>query len=128
MNVYQLFEAKADHIVREMFDSALRAGRYVLEDAGLSEYEAAELERIFYRHDRASLRELAELWRPGVAIDENADYVDRARALNAAMETALMGRFAAGPAAAPLDDGEDDEIPEHGLEARPGPGRPGGRF
>ena len=64
VNVFQLHEAGADHIVREMFDSSLRVGRYVLENAGLSEYEAAELEKIFYRMDRAGLRELAEVWKP----------------------------------------------------------------
>ena len=115
VNVYQLYEAGADHIVREMFDSSLRAGRYVLENVGLSQYEAAELEKIFYRHDRAGLRELAELWKPGVPIDQNPDYIQRSRDLNAVMENALMERFAHGPAAPPLDDGENDEAPEHGL-------------
>ena len=32
----------------EMFDSSLRAGRYVLENVGLSEYEAHEAEKAFY--------------------------------------------------------------------------------
>ncbi|MFV0303028.1 MAG: monovalent cation:proton antiporter-2 (CPA2) family protein, partial [Paracoccus sp. (in: a-proteobacteria)] len=62
--VHQLYAAGADHIVRELFDSSLRVGRYVLENAGLSEYEAAELEKIFYKLDRANLRELAEVWKP----------------------------------------------------------------
>lgn len=129
VNVYQLYEAKADHIVREMFDSSLRAGRYVLENLGLSEYEANELEHIFYRHDRAGLRELAEVWRPDVPLDQNEAYIKRSRELNAAMENALMERFSRGPAAAPVDDGEDDEAPEHGLVAGRalGGGGPGGR-
>ena len=42
VHVYRLFRAGANDIVREMFDSSLRAGRYVLEDIGLSEYEAHE--------------------------------------------------------------------------------------
>ncbi len=125
-NVYQLYDAKADHIVREMFDSSLRAGRYVLENAGLSEYEAAELEKIFYRHDRLSLRELAELWQPGTTADQNAAYLERSKALNAAMENALIERFAHGPSAAPIDTADDDEAPEHGLAA-PLQARPGGR-
>ena len=90
VNVYQLYEAKADHIVREMFDSSLRAGRYVLENLGLSEYEANELEHIFYRHDRAGLRELAEVWRPDVPLDQNEAYITRSRELNAAMENCLL--------------------------------------
>lgn len=130
VNVFQLYEAKADHIVREMFDSSLRAGRYVLENAGLSEYEAAELERIFYRHDRASLQELAGLWDESIPMEENAAYIARSREVSAAMENALMDRFAAGPSAAPLDDGEYDALPEHGLGGLDrvlGRGEPGGR-
>lgn len=126
VNVYQLYAARADHIVREMFDSSLRAGRYVLENLGLSQYEANELERIYYRHDRAGLRELAEVWKPGVPLDQNADYIRRSEELRATLENALMDRFADGPAAAPLDDGEHDEAPEHGLGL--GTGGPGGRL
>ncbi|HRO59001.1 MAG TPA: cation:proton antiporter [Burkholderiaceae bacterium] len=125
VNVYQLYEAGADHIVREMFDSSLRAGRYVLENTGLSEYEASELERIFYRHDRASLRELAELWRPGVPMDQNEEYIERSRALNAVLENALMQRFAHGPSASPIEPAPDEE-PEHGLTLSRAP-RPEGR-
>ncbi|CAM3246581.1 Kef-type potassium/proton antiporter, CPA2 family (TC 2.A.37.1) [Paracoccus aminovorans] len=123
VNVFQLYAAKADHIVRETFDSSLRAGRYALEHVGLSPYEAAELERIFYRMDRAHLRELAEVWKPDVPMEENRDYMGLSRDLNRQLESALMERFAHGPSAAPIAAG-DDEAPEHGLTR---PGRPGGR-
>jgi len=119
VDVFRLYAARADHIVRETFDSSLRAGRYVLEHLGLSPYEASELERIFYRMDRAHMRELAEVWKPGVPVDENGEYMQLSRDLNRQLENALMQRFAAAPIAA-----EPDEAPEHGL-ARPG--RPGGR-
>ena len=117
VGVYELFDAKADHIVREMFDSSLRAGRYVLENLGLSQYEANELERIFYRHDRAGLRELAELWKPGVPLDQNPEYIRRSRELNAALETALMERFSGTVDALENGRGVQDEAPEHGLDA-----------
>ncbi|AXC50626.1 potassium transporter [Paracoccus suum] len=125
VTVYQLYDAGADHIVREMFDSALRTGRYVLENIGLSEYEAAELEKIFYRMDRQGLRSLAEVWKPGVAAEDNPAYMERSIALNAAMEEAIGDRFAHGPAAAPLAEDEvDDPEPEHGLIVPPRrPGR-----
>ena len=126
VTVYQLYEAGADHIVRELFDSSLRAGRYVLENAGLSEYEAAELEKIFYRLDRASLRELAEVWRADVPMEQNTDYIQMSQDLNKVLENALMERFAHGPSAAPIDpdDQDADPDPEHGLKMPP---RPGGR-
>lgn len=120
VGVYELYEAKANHIVREMFDSSLRAGRYVLENLGLSQYEANELERIFYRHDRAGLRELAEVWKPGVPLDQNAEYIRRSRELNAALETALMTRFSGTIDALADDTGPDDPAPEHGLDRAPG--------
>ncbi|QJF50713.1 monovalent cation:proton antiporter-2 (CPA2) family protein [Roseobacter ponti] len=91
-HVYRLYQAGADDIVREMFDSSLRAGRYVLENIGLSEFEASEAERIFYHHDRDSVRQLAELWKPGVAAADNPAYVQRAKELQKELETAFLSR------------------------------------
>jgi CPA2 family monovalent cation:H+ antiporter-2 len=90
LHVYELHRAGADDIVREMFDSSLRAGRYVLENMEFSPFEASEMEKAFYRHDRRSLKELAQLWRPGVPVAANEDYVRRARELDAELETALV--------------------------------------
>ena len=92
-DVYRLYQAGANDIVREMFDSSLRAGRYVLENMGLSEYEAAEAQRIFYSHDRDSVRELADLWRPDVATADNKAYVARAKELQKELETAFLNRI-----------------------------------
>lgn len=91
-HVYELYAAGADDIVRELFDSSLRAGRYALENLGLSEYEASEAETQFYQHDRNGLRDLAELWKPGVAATDNPDYMARAKQLNAELEATLMAR------------------------------------
>ncbi len=91
-HTYRLYQAGANDIVREMFDSSLRAGRYVLENVGLSEYEAAEAERVFYHHDRDTVRQLAALWKPGVKIEQNKEYVERAKELQRDLETALLSR------------------------------------
>ncbi|MEL7098684.1 MAG: monovalent cation:proton antiporter-2 (CPA2) family protein [Pseudomonadota bacterium] len=88
--VYRLFQAGANDIVREMFDSSLRAGRYVLENVGLSEYEAAEAEKVFYRHDRDTVRQLAQLWDPATPASQNKAYVERAKALQKDLETELL--------------------------------------
>jgi len=98
VHVYELYAAGANDIVREMFDSSLRAGRYALENLGLTEFEAAEVETAFYHHDRQSLRELAQLWKPGVTIDKNPGYVARAKELNNELETALASRQQSGEA------------------------------
>lgn len=89
-HVYELYQAGANDIVRELFDSSLRAGRYVLENMGLSEYEAAQAEQTFYSHDRRVVRELADFWEQGVPASQNAAYVERARELEKDLETALM--------------------------------------
>ncbi|WP_372800934.1 cation:proton antiporter domain-containing protein [Paracoccus seriniphilus] len=127
VNVYELYSSGANDIVRETFDSSLRAGRYVLENAGLSEYEASELERIFYRLDRASLRELAQVWKPGVPLDQNAEYVQLSRELNRNLENALMERFDRAQQAPAAKERDEPEEPEHGLAHELRQNRPGGR-
>lgn len=91
-DVYHLYRAGANDIAREMFDSSLRAGRYALENLGLTEYEAAEAQRIFSEHDRMSVRELSSLWRPDVDPANNAAYVARAKELQNELETAFLNR------------------------------------
>ncbi|RBI83856.1 potassium transporter [Rhodosalinus halophilus] len=88
-HVYRLFRAGANDIVREMFDSSLRAGRYVLENIGLTDFESAEAERAFKQHDRKAVRELAQLWDPERPIAENEAYLARARELERDLETQL---------------------------------------
>ncbi|MFD1193469.1 monovalent cation:proton antiporter-2 (CPA2) family protein [Seohaeicola saemankumensis] len=92
-HVFQLFQAGANDIVRELFDSSLRAGRYVLENMGLTEYEAAQAETVFYHHDRDALRQLAELWDPSLPAEQNAAYIKRARELNKELEVQLLARM-----------------------------------
>jgi CPA2 family monovalent cation:H+ antiporter-2 len=89
-DVFRLYQAGADDIVREMFDSSLRAGRYVLENIGLSEFEAAEAEKTFYAHDRHAIRELAQVWDPDIASGENEAYVARAKELERDLEASLL--------------------------------------
>jgi CPA2 family monovalent cation:H+ antiporter-2 len=92
-HVFELNRAGANDIVREYFDSSLRAGRYVLENVGLSEYEASELYKIFFKLDREAIRDLAEVWIPGLPAERNPAYIERAKALNRELEAALQARF-----------------------------------
>lgn len=109
-HVFELYRAGANDIVREYFDSSLRVGRYVLENMGLSEYEASELQKLFFKLDRASVRELAEVWRPGVPANKNAEYMARARELNRELETALVARFAQEQGTGAISDDEDGVV------------------
>ncbi|MEM9248409.1 MAG: cation:proton antiporter [Pseudomonadota bacterium] len=90
VHVYELYAAGADDIVREAFDSSLRAARYVLENMDFSPFEASTMEKAFFKHDRRILRELAKTWRPGVTVAANEEYVRRAKELNTELETALL--------------------------------------
>ncbi len=90
VHVYELYQAGANDIVREMFDSSVRAGRYVLENMGFTDYEAAQLSQTFWRMDRQGMRDLASLWQPGQPVHLNAAYVERARQLERDLETALI--------------------------------------
>jgi monovalent cation:H+ antiporter-2, CPA2 family len=90
VHVYELYQAGANDIVRETFDSSVRAGRYVLENTGFSEYEASRMSQTFYRVDRAAMRDMAELWVPGQAVHLNDAYIARAKQLDRDLETALI--------------------------------------
>jgi CPA2 family monovalent cation:H+ antiporter-2 len=90
IHVYELYQAGATKIVRETFDSSVRAGRYALESMGFSDYEAATLSQTFWQLDRSAMRELADLWVPGQRMDLNKEFVARARELDAEMAQSLM--------------------------------------
>ncbi len=91
-HAYQLYRAGADDIVRELFDSSLRAGRYVLENIGLSEFEASNAAKTFYTHDRYAVQQLAEVWNPDIPASQNAAYINRTRELQQELETALLNQ------------------------------------
>ncbi len=90
VHVYELYQAGATDIVRETFDSSIRAGRYVLENMGFTEYEAAKLSQTYFKVDRAAMRDLAEVWVPGQPVHLNDAYVERAKQLDRDLETALI--------------------------------------
>jgi CPA2 family monovalent cation:H+ antiporter-2 len=54
--------------------------------------------QFFFHKDRENLRALASLWQPGVPVSQNKAYVDRARELNAELETALVEHMGAAEA------------------------------
>ena len=113
-HVFKLHKAGADDIVREVFDSSLRAGRYALEAMGVSEFEAANLEKTFYHHDRDAVAELASLWKPGARMRDTPEYMERARELDRELETMLLTQLET--AAAKPTQGDADADPDPGPE------------
>ncbi|MGB0967102.1 MAG: monovalent cation:proton antiporter-2 (CPA2) family protein [Halocynthiibacter sp.] len=90
MHVYELYQAGANDIVRENFDSSLRAGRYALENLGLTEYEAHQQSESFRIMDREAVKELAQFWKPGIAIDDNPEFIHRASEITRELDVALL--------------------------------------
>ncbi len=78
-HVYRLYQAGANDIVRETFDSAVRSARYALIAVGEHPFRVEKASRAFVRHDRETVAQLARLWNPGVSTYDNQPYIDLAR-------------------------------------------------
>jgi Kef-type K+ transport system membrane component KefB len=118
-HVYQLYAAGANDIIRETFDSAVRAGRSALEALGEHPFEVEKAVRFFVRHDRDTLRQLAAAWKENVSVFENEEYVAIARRQNQMMMDTMrsdrtadnnaLDRAWQPPPSRPDDDHEEDD-------------------
>jgi CPA2 family monovalent cation:H+ antiporter-2 len=78
-HVYELWSAGARDIIRETFDSSLRAGRSALEALGVHPYDAERQVRGFVINDQAQMLALASSYDPDLPAHENEEYVRRTR-------------------------------------------------
>ena len=78
-HVYELYSAGARDIIRETFDSSLRAGRSALEALGVHPYDAERQVRGFVINDREQMLALASSYDPDIPAHENEEYVRRTR-------------------------------------------------
>ncbi|MGH1360296.1 MAG: monovalent cation:proton antiporter-2 (CPA2) family protein [Burkholderiaceae bacterium] len=78
-HVYRLYRAGANEIVRETFDSAVRAGKYAMISLGEHPFRVEKSARRFFNHDRETVAALARLWDPEVSVFDNQSYVELAR-------------------------------------------------
>ena len=90
-HVYELYAAGARDIIRETFDSAVRAGRSALEALGMHPYEAQRRSKDFERRDRQALRQLASVYDPDIPIARNDAYVKRAVEIRQQQEAEMRG-------------------------------------
>lgn len=88
--VYRMFQAGADDIVREVFDSSVRASRYALEALGHHPYEAQKSTTVLVNQDRAGLREMAALWSPDITSFENQPYIEKAKEVARKLDEAML--------------------------------------
>ena len=78
-HVYELWSAGARDIIRDTFDSSVRAGRSALEAMGVHPYDAERQVRGFVLNDREQMFALASSYDPDVPAHENEEYVRRTR-------------------------------------------------
>lgn len=64
LHTFKLFQADADEIVRETFDSGIRAGKRALEMLGLPHETAEKVGDLFFRMDRNGMHKMAVLYNP----------------------------------------------------------------
>lgn len=62
MHLYELREAGADIVVREVFESSIDAGRQALVSMGMHPFSAERMARAFRRHDTEMIDTMAEAW------------------------------------------------------------------
>ncbi len=92
-HVYLLYAAGANDIIRETFDSAVRAGRSALEGLGVPHHEAMKTADLFVRADQKAMRYLAEVFDPEIQISENPAYIERVGEVRVMEERMMrMGR------------------------------------
>ncbi|MEM7508274.1 MAG: cation:proton antiporter [Pseudomonadota bacterium] len=93
-HVYELYAAGCRDIIRETFDSAVRAGRSTLEALGEHPFEAERKARQFVEHDRRHMVLLADVYDPDIPVHKNAAYVERAKQVRKETEADLRGKEA----------------------------------
>lgn len=91
LTVYRLYEAGAHDIVREVFDSSVRAAGYSLQALGMHPYEVEKRKSVFVHQDVKGLRKLAPLWREDVAIFDNKEYIAKSREISDLLAQAMTG-------------------------------------
>ena len=93
-HTYELYRAGATDIVRETFDSSIRASKYMLNGLGWSGFDVENAADAFVDSDRRALLELAELYDPNIKNSENTAYVKRAREINKEFNTSFLANLA----------------------------------
>ena len=94
-HVYELWSAGARDIIRETFDSSLRAGRSALEALGVHPYDAERQIRGFVINDREQMYEMAAIYDPDIPAHENPAYVEGMKRYLKRDEEVMRGNSAA---------------------------------
>ena len=93
--MYELWSAGARDIIRDTFDSSLRAGRSALEALGVHPYDAQRQVQGFVINDREQMFEMATVYDPDIPAHENPAYVEGTKRYLERYQEAMRGNSAA---------------------------------
>jgi len=91
-HVYQLWSVGCRDIIRETYDSSIRAGRTALEALGNSHPKAVKMAEAFEALDRRSMVEISNLYQIDVPNHDNPDYVAKVKEIREEWGRLLRGK------------------------------------
>lgn len=91
-HVYDLYAAGCREIIRDTFDSSVRAGRTAYEVLGMHPFDAELLARKFTEDDRHILRQMARVYDPEIPSHQNPAYVEMSKTLMEEREAEIFGK------------------------------------
>lgn len=94
-HVYELYAAGCREIIRETFDSSIRAARTALEMMGSRSFDAELMVQDFIERDRHIIQEMAPHYDPDIPIHKNEALVAKTKELMQAQEEELLGKTGA---------------------------------
>ncbi|UOO81354.1 monovalent cation:proton antiporter-2 (CPA2) family protein [Uruburuella testudinis] len=101
LHTFQVYQAGADEIIRETFDSAVRTGRRALEALGMPAGKAEEVSDVYFHFDRQSVSEMSKAYAPNIARFQNKEMLQIAKAedrkTQQAIQAALRGEVVEKP-------------------------------
>ncbi|MGB0867212.1 MAG: monovalent cation:proton antiporter-2 (CPA2) family protein [Granulosicoccaceae bacterium] len=89
MEVFELYQSGANDIIRETFDSAVRAGRSALEALEIHPFEVEKMVHAFVESDKRGTLELAKIYNPDIPPHENQEYIDLSKKLRKENEASI---------------------------------------
>ncbi|WP_238480174.1 NAD-binding protein [Eikenella glucosivorans] len=102
IHTFKLYQAGADEIIRETFDSAVRGGKRVLEFLGIPHEMAEKTGNLFFRMDRNGMGKMAVLYNPELGPFENQAMIEEGQRQDRRVAEAIQA----------LLSGEEIEIDE----------------
>ncbi len=121
LHTYDMYQAGANHIVRETFDSSIRAARLSLESLGMKPEVASEITDLFFDRDRVGVRKMADVYDPAAARFTNQKMIDIAISHNeetSKMIQSLIEEKLPGFEPEPDATMESDPCADHGIDGK----------